>query len=49
MGKGKVGVRVSERRKEWRLLGLLHTHDLVSCGESEEDLSDERTYCWNEQ
>ena len=38
MWMGRRGVRVQEKGREWRLLGLLYTDDLVLCGKSEEDL-----------
>ena len=33
-----MGVRFLEKRKEWRLPGILYADDLILCGESEEDL-----------
>ena len=38
MGMGRRGVRFQEEGRGWRLPGLLCADDLVSCGESGEDL-----------
>ena len=38
MGMGRRGVRFQEEGGEWRLPSPFYTDDLVSCGESEEDL-----------
>ena len=38
MGMGRRGLGFQEEGREWRLPGLLYAHDLVLCGESEEDL-----------
>ena len=38
IGIGRRGVRLLEYGREWKLLGLLYTDDLVLCGEVEEDL-----------
>ena len=34
----EIEVRVSEKEKEWRLLGPFQTDYILLCGESEEDL-----------
>ena len=36
MGKVKIGMRFSEVGKEWRLVSLLYTDDLVLCDETED-------------
>ena len=38
MGMGRRGVRFLEDEREWRFPGLLYTHDLVLCGELEDEL-----------
>ena len=38
MGILRRGVRFLEDGREWRLPGILYVHNLVLCGESEEDL-----------
>ena len=38
IGIGRRRVRFLEEGREWRLLGLLYTDDLVLCGVSDEDL-----------
>ena len=37
-GMGRRRLRFPEEGREWGLPGLLYADDLVSCGESEEDL-----------
>ena len=37
---GRIGVRLLEEGREWRLFGLLYEDDLVLCGDSEEDLKE---------
>ena len=38
MGMGRRRVRFQEEGREWRLPEFLYADDLVSCGESKEDL-----------
>ena len=38
MGMGGRGVSFLEDGRKWRLSGILHAHDLILSGESEEDL-----------
>ena len=38
IGIGRMGVRLLEDGKEWRLTGILYADDLVLCGKLEEDL-----------
>ena len=37
---GRIGVRLLEEGREWRLFVLLYEDDLVLCGDSEEDLKE---------
>ena len=45
MRMGRRGVRFLEDGKEWGLPGLLHSDDLVLCGNLEEDLGGGWTVC----
>ena len=38
VGMRRMGVRFLQKRREWRLFGILYTNDLVLCSESKEDL-----------
>ena len=38
MGRGRRGMKLLDKGREWRLLGLMYADDLVLCGESEDDL-----------
>ena len=40
IGIRRMGVKLPEKGREWRMTGLLEADDLVLCGKSEEGLRD---------